>query len=156
LVDLKNTGLWMPSMRSTFSKTMFVFLATLTLKAQEVPSSTTEKHMTEIRKEMLSEFKYAPPGSKPAILPTSLRSDSPLVNVTSGTEKDVVKMEAFEVRESGSSIRGFEPLEQQSSENAKPTIASNLGIGEHDFTVGKMHAFVISIFYVPFIAGFRW
>lgn len=105
---------------------------------------------------MLSEYKFAPPGTKPLTLPTSFQSDAPPVPVPSGSSGEIVKMEAFEVRESTLSIAAFDSPGRKSSNKPPATVAGKLGIGEHDFEVGKLHAFVITIFYVPFVAGFSW
>jgi hypothetical protein len=130
-----------------------VLLFPFMVEGQEAPPP--EAALTDIRNEMLAEYKYAAPGNKTAALPTSLQSESPKI-YASGTEKDVVKMEAFEVRESGLSSAAYQSAEQQSPSKPPATVASKLGIGEHDFEVGKVHAFVVTIFYVPFIAGFKW
>jgi hypothetical protein len=130
-----------------------IFLFPFVVEGQEAPPAETA--LTDIRKEMLSEYRYAAPGIKPAKLPTSLQSDSPAFHAA-GTDEGVVKMEAFEVRESGFSSSATQSIEQHPPSKPPATVASKLGIGEHDFEVGKVHAFVITIFYVPFIAGFRW
>jgi hypothetical protein len=130
-----------------------LFLFPFVVEAQEAPPPETA--LTDIRKEMLSEYKFAAPGNKPATLPTSLQSESPTI-YASRADKDVVKMEAFEVREPGLSNAASQSIEQHSPSKPAATVASKLGIGEHDFEVGKVHAFVVTIFHVPLIAGFTW
>ena len=140
-------------MRLALPTSIAILLMPFIVEAQETPSP--EKPPTDVRKEMLAEYKFAAAGSKPAILPTSLQSEAPKI-YASGTDKDVVRMEAFEVRETGVSGAAYQPLEQQSPSKSPATAASKLGIGEHDFKVGRLHAFVVTIFYVPLIAGFQW
>ena len=105
---------------------------------------------------MLSEYRFTPPGAKPAAIPTSLQSDSPPLPASSAGGGDAVKMEPYVVRESALSNAALQSIEQPSPAKPPATVASKLGIGERDFMVGNVHAFVISIFYVPFVAGFRW
>jgi hypothetical protein len=143
-------------MRLATTSLIGVLLLPAVAKSQDATPSQTDEPHNEIRKEMLSEYRYAPSGSKPAAIPTALQSDSPPLPVSQETKGDVVKMEPFEVRESGSSNAAYLPLERESPAKTPGTVASKLGIGEHDFKVGKVHAFVITIFYVPFVAGFSW
>jgi hypothetical protein len=143
-------------MRFAISSSIVVFLLPIAVNGQEAPLPKADGPPTDIRGEMLSEYRFAPPGAKPVALPTSLQSDSPPLPAQAASGGDVVKMAPFEVRESALPIAALQSIEQPSPAKPPATVASKLGIGERDFTVGNMHAFVISIFYVPFVAGFRW
>jgi hypothetical protein len=105
---------------------------------------------------MLSEYRFTPPGAKPAAIPTSLHSDAPPLPAQPASSGEIVKMAPFVVRESSSQVAAYQSIGQQSPAKAPATVAEKLGIGERDFTVGNVHAFVVSIFYVPIAAGFRW
>jgi hypothetical protein len=143
-------------MRLTAASIIVVFLLPILAEGQDAASPQTEKPSNEIRGEMLSEYRFTPSGSKPAAIPTALQSDVPPLPVSQDTNGDVVKMDPFEVRDSASSSAAYLPLERAASVKAPSTVASKLGIGEHDFKVGKVHAFVITILYVPIVAGFSW
>jgi hypothetical protein len=142
--------------RFATASSIVIFLLPIVVEGQEAPSSQADRPLTAIRGEMLSEYRFTPPGTKPSALPTSLQSDSPPLPVSPAGSGDVVKMAPFEVRESALSVAALQSIEQPSPEKPPATVASKLGIGERDFMVGNVHAFVISIFYVPFIAGFSW
>jgi hypothetical protein len=106
---------------------------------------------------MLSEYKFAPPGTKVTALPTSLHSEAPPPSPAPAENgKDVVRMEPFEVHESGMSNAAYLPLARRAPDKPPATVASKLGIGEHSVEVGKVHAFVVTVFYVPILAGFSW
>jgi hypothetical protein len=143
-------------MRFAIASSVVVLLLPIAFKGQEAPMAQADRPLTDIRGEMLSEYRFAPPGAKPAALPTSLQSDSPPLPAPTASSGDVVKMAPFEVRESALSTAALQSIEQPSPAKPPATVASKLGIGERDFMVGNVHAFVISIFYVPFIAGFSW
>jgi hypothetical protein len=143
-------------MRPATAGSILVFLLPIVVEGQEAPSSQADKPLAEIRGEMLSEYRFTPPGAKPAAIPTSLQSDSPPLPASSAGGGDAVKMEPYVVRESALSNAALQSIEQPSPAKPPATVASKLGIGERDFMVGNVHAFVISIFYVPFVAGFRW
>jgi hypothetical protein len=143
-------------MRLATASSILVFLLPIVVNGQEAPSSKADVPPTDIREAMLSEYRFTPPGAKPAVIPTSLQSDSPPLPASSASSGDVVKMAPFEVRESALPISAVQSIEQPSPAKPPATVASKLGIGERDFMVGNVHAFVISIFYVPFVAGFRW
>jgi len=143
-------------MRLATASSIVVLFLPIVVEGQEAASSQSVKPDTEIRSEMMSEYRFVPPGSKPAALPTSLQSDSPPLRESPENKGDVVKMAPFVVRESGSPNAAYQSIEQESPAKAPATVASKLGIGQHDFTVGRTHAFVVTVFYIPFLAGFSW
>jgi hypothetical protein len=143
-------------MRPATAGTILVLLLPIVLRCQDAAPTQTDAPPTDIRGEMMSEYKFTPPGAKPAVIPTSLHSDSPPLPAPSASSGDVVKMEPYVVRESAPPIAALLPLEHQSPAKPPATVASKLGIGEHDFMVGKVHAFVVTLFYVPLVAGFSW
>src|SRR5580658_5272115 len=132
-------------MRPATAGTILVLLLPLVVRGQEAASPQTDPPHTDIRGEMMSEYKFTPPGAKPAVIPTSLQSDFPPLPAPSASSGDVVKMEPFVVRESAPPIAALLPLEQQAPAKAPATVAGKLGIGEHDFMVGKVHAFVVTL-----------
>jgi hypothetical protein len=111
---------------------------------------------TDIRKVMLSEYRYTPPGTKTAPAPTALTSASPAPAAPSSGSADAVRMDPIEVRATGVPIAALLPLEQPAPEKAKATVASRLGIGVHYLKIGKVRLFMNTVFYVPFLVGFQW
>jgi hypothetical protein len=106
---------------------------------------------------MISEYKFAPPGTKPAALPSSLNSIAPAQPPTDKPSgRDVVAMEPYEVRETGAGTSAFLPLSPSKPDSPRTSAAAKLGIGLHRFHVGKLHCFVNTIFYVPILVGFEW
>ena len=143
-------------MRLATTSLIGALLLAAAARGQDSAASRIDEPRNEIREEMRSQYRYAPSGSKPAAMPTALQSDSPPLPVSQSTKADVVKMEPYEVRESGSSSAAYLPLERASPAKAPATVAKKLGIGERDFKVGKVHAFVVTLFYIPIAAGFSW
>jgi hypothetical protein len=131
-----------------------VLLSPFLAQGDEAASSSAPP-LTDIRKEMLSEYKFAPSGTKAAPLPTSLHSDAPAqLSGAAPTGRDVVRMAPFEVRET--SAAAFMPFAPAISAGTRATAASKLGIGVHHMLLGKVHVFVSTLFYVPILVGFEW
>jgi len=150
-------SLSMPLRTVAASTTVIVLLSPFILSGEEASSANTANTLTEIRRELLSEYKFSPPGTKATTLPTSLHSEGPpAISVPATNKKDVVRMEPFEVHESGVSNSAYQPLSDKAPDTPSATLASRFGIGVHHFQIGKTHMFVSTIFYVPFIAGFEW
>ncbi len=105
-------------------------------------------HLTDIRREMLQEYRFAPQGTPVTPLPTSLHSDAPAVHAS----PDIVRMEPFEVRD----VQAAPPVESSPPDKPAATAATRLGIGAHHMKLGKVHLTVNTIFYVPFLVGFEW
>jgi hypothetical protein len=116
-----------------------------------------EHALTDTRREMLQEYKFAPPGTKAAALPTSLNSEAPAVgNSGTQTPKDVIRMAPFEVSETGGSIAALGPASVARSDTPAERAAVKLGTGVHHIEFGKVHVIVNTILYVPFLVGFEW
>ena len=146
-------------MRRTAATTAaLAFLLPLLAGGADFASSGTaaaaaEPPLTDIRREMLSEYRFSPPGTEAAPLPTSLHSEAP---APPDGGKDIVSMEPFEVHESRPLNSAYPPLAQKEPDKAPSTVAAKLGIGTHSVQLGKVRLFVNTVFYVPFLAGFSW
>lgn len=131
------------------------FLA-LPLAAAADPAPTpTAEAPSVIRQEMLAEYSYTPPGAKAAALPTSLQSHAPPI-FTFTTPPDVVKMDTFEVQETGKGGGPGARLTLGDVAVPPPSVASKLGIGVHAKDIGKVRVFAVTFLYVPIMVGFAW
>jgi hypothetical protein len=142
--------------RRTATAAFTVLLATLPARgAEETPA--TEPLLSDVRQEMLAEYKFTAAGTKAAPLPSSLHSDAPAeVETIARARKDVVTMAPFEVRDSGVPPLALMPAVSESQAPERKTVAAKLGIGIHRLDVGKVHMFVNTVFFVPFLVGFEW
>ena len=130
------------------------FLAVPPAGSAEPPSLAAPQAPSELRREMLAEYPNAPPGTKAAAPPTALPSRAPPI-FASAAPRDVVRMDPFEVQESGPGAGGA-LLTPEDVKVPPPTVASKLGIGVHGKDVGKVRVFAVTLFYVPIMVGFAW
>ncbi len=65
-------------------------------------------------------------------------------------------MAPFEVRETGASNAAPRPVASRISDTPGGRAAAKLGIGVHHLEIGRVHVFVNTLFYVPFLVGFEW
>lgn len=126
--------------------------------AADGSSSDPDMPQTDIRKEMLSQYKYSPTGGNPAAkgsAPANLAQPTRAASPTPGG-RDIVVMSPFEVQASGKR----EQLQTASFQEEPPTqgekVASKLGIGVHRMKIGKVSVFASTIFYIPFLVGMEW
>jgi hypothetical protein len=144
-----------PLRRTTFVASVLVLFPAFLAKGEENANST-EPRLSETRRQMLLEYTFSPQGAKPSEAPTSLRSEAsvqPRAAAPSGSE--VVTMSPFEVR--GNAEPGaIGPLAVSRTDDAPATVADRLGIGVHNLKLGKVHVFVRTVFYLPFLVGLEW
>jgi hypothetical protein len=109
---------------------------------------------TDVRRELLSEFKYvahppqaaAPspflaPGAQPGLPPPSDTSD--LVRMAPFTVREMVRMETLHA-----------DLVQEKTDAHTAAVMSKLGIGLHVAPVGPVAFYAATLFYIPFAVGF--
>jgi hypothetical protein len=145
-----------PFLRQKFAAAaLFAVLSPLlSLGAEDAVSNSPP---TEIRREMLLEYKFTAPGDKAAEAPSSLHSEAtvrPLTGFPPG--KDIVQMAQYEVREGGMPTPSLLPTAPIRAAGAPATVAGKLGIGVHYLQLGKVRLFVNTVLYVPFLIGFDW
>jgi hypothetical protein len=131
------------------------FLAVPETRAADPATTAAPEPASEIRREMLAEYQYTPPGTPAATLPTSLQSHAPPI-FTFTTPPDVVKMDAFEVQETGTGGGPGAQLTRGDVAVPPPSVASKLGIGVHAKDIGKVRVFAVTFLYVPIMVGFAW
>jgi hypothetical protein len=131
------------------------FLAVRETRAADPATTPAPEPASEIRREMLAEYPYTPPGAKAPSLPTSLPSQAPPI-FTFTTPPDVVKMDAFEVQETGKGGGPGAKLTLGDVAVPPPSVASKLGIGVHGKDIGKIRVFAVTFLYVPIMVGFAW
>jgi hypothetical protein len=110
--------------------------------------------LSPIRREMLAEYRYAPKGTPPAELPTSLHSQAPAAPAV--LDPGIVPMDRYEVLASRDAVWPHESPAAPGAAPTPPTVASRLGIGIHRARVGKIEVFATTVFYVPILVGFAW
>jgi len=110
---------------------------------------------TDIRKELLSEFKYVKPQNAAPKAPSKpdTKADQPAVALASGDSAPLV-MAPFTVRESADMDRLHEDLLMQKADARSEMTASKLGIGVHVARLGPAGFYAVTVFYVPIVVGF--
>jgi hypothetical protein len=142
--------------RTAVTAVFTVLLASLRVRGAE-ETTAPQPLLSDVRQEMLSEYKFTAPGTKAAPLPSSLHSDAPAeAGMIAKARRDVVTMAPFEVRDSGVPPLALMPAVSESRSPERKTVAAKLGIGVHRLDFGKVHMFVNTVFYVPFLVGFEW
>ncbi len=146
-----------PPLRRFVATSAFIALLSPSFAVAEGDDSHRTQPLTDTRREMLEEYKFTPPGSRGAAPPSSLHSDAPASpQAHDSTLRDTVKMAPFEVREAGTPNVTLEPAAVPKSDGGAGRAAARLGIGVHHIEIGKVHVFVNTIFFVPFLVGFDW
>lgn len=111
---------------------------------------------TDIRKELLSEFKYVKvpkdPSSKDAVQATASADPSPAARAA-GDSAPIV-MAPFSVKESADMKRLQQDLQMQKADATREMTMSKLGIGVHVAPVGPGGFYVVTVFYIPIAVGF--
>jgi len=126
----------------------------LALGAGESPTPDPKPELSDLRREMLSEYRLAPAGATSAALPSSLHSDSaPLPTPLLERSKDAVQMSPVMVN--GAPIAELEGV-SSNPDAGRTTVSSKLGLGLKRMKVGKVHVFMYRIFYIPYIIGIEW
>jgi hypothetical protein len=145
-----------PLRRFAATSALIALLSPL-VAAGEDDDSLGKQPLTETRREMLQEYKFTPAGTKTAALPSSLISEAPALPKTGvSTPRDVVRMAPFEVRESAETSATLSSAAAPKPDTPGGRAAAKLGIGVHHLEIGKVHVFVNTIFYLPFLVGFEW
>jgi hypothetical protein len=113
---------------------------------------------TDIRRELLSEFKYAPakkaPDSPASVGP--MPKAQPRLDPSPAAGADTVRMAPFEVQDSRTPLNLSTWVVQEEPTTPAETMASKLGIGVHTWKMGKTRLNVRTIFYIPFLVGLEW
>jgi hypothetical protein len=113
---------------------------------------------TDIRRELLSEFKYSP-AKKPPDSATPVQSvpkSQQRLDPSSAASSDAVRMAPFEVQDTRTPRNLPALLVQEEPKSPAETIVSKLGIGVHSWKLGKTKLSIHTLFYIPFFVGLEW
>jgi hypothetical protein len=137
--------------RALGGRTILFLIAASGAIAAGDPGSDAGAQRTDIRRELLSEFKYAPPQKDPSAPP-------PIVSPVQATQAaepgaDIVVMAPFTVRETVRMEKLHSDLMQEKAEARTAAIMTKLGVGVHVLPAGPMYFYAATIFYIPFAVG---
>jgi hypothetical protein len=111
---------------------------------------------TDVRKELLSEFKFVPP-QKEVARPAPFLTASAQPVATSAAETgngELVTLAPFTVREMVRMETLHADILQEKADARTAAVMSKLGIGLHVAPVGPVAFYAATLFYIPFAAGF--
>ena len=120
------------------------------------PDTGSDVPHTNIRKELLSEYKYlVPPKDQTISGPiVSDASTTPQISAPAPPNLDVVKMAPFTVREGAKMDSLHADIVRQKVNARTDAIASKLGIGVHIAPMGPVGFYAVTVFYIPIVVGF--
>jgi hypothetical protein len=128
----------------------------VSLAASEDPDPGQTPAQTDIRRQLLSEFKYvAPPKDAAAVAPFLSDAVAPSQSAPPAFETaDLVKMDAYTVQETVQTNSLHAVFLQQKANARMEAVMTKLGVAVHVAPVGKAYVFAATIFYIPFAVGF--
>lgn len=111
----------------------------------------------DMRKQMLSEYRYAPDPLAARTPPPSPGS-APKATPTPSAASDVITMDTYTVRETVGMNALTTSLREEKAAAHTAMMMDKLGVGLHVVRVGKVGLFAGTIFYIPFVVGvgFSW
>ncbi|HEY5078395.1 MAG TPA: hypothetical protein VII43_01055 [Opitutaceae bacterium] len=125
------------------------------LPAAADPAPSGGEAHTDVRRELLSEFRFAPAPADPAPVPTFLSaSATPRAAPSEAAGPDVVTLAPFTVREMVRMETLHADILQEKKAAQTSMVLSRLGIALHVAPVGPVAFYAATIFYIPFAAGF--
>jgi hypothetical protein len=114
----------------------------------------------EVRAQILSEFRFIPPDTPPAPTPPVLAApaQAPGPETLPFAGPDIVTMAPFTVRETTRMEELHAAILKDHSAAVTAAEMRRLGVGLHEISVGPLHLFAGTVFYVPFVVGggFAW
>jgi hypothetical protein len=135
-----------------------ILLPSASVMAADDSGPGSDAPATDIRKEMLAEYRFSPKGDCPAAAPSTpapLAAPRPAA-APSADGKDIVVMAPFEVQmasgRDGLQTAAFQ--DEPTSEGEK--VASGLGIGVHRMKLGRVNLYARTILFIPFLVGIEW
>jgi hypothetical protein len=111
---------------------------------------------TDVRRQILLEFKYTgPPGNSapaaPAMPDAAARKRTA---VAKPVDPALVTMEPFEVRETSKADALHADFLRQKADARTAGVMSKLGIGVHVVPVGPVGFYAVTVFHIPIAVGF--
>jgi hypothetical protein len=126
------------------------------LVAVGAPSDVTDTLATNIRGELLSEYKFeAPPKDpvQPAPFVTNTSTQPPILPATP-QDPNLVRMAPFIVRETAKMDALHAEVVAQEANARTEAITRRLGIGIHVAPMGPVGFYAVTAFYIPIQIGF--
>jgi hypothetical protein len=118
------------------------------------PGPGAAEPRTDVRKELLSEYRYVPHPADAAPIPVFLAAAAPSPDAGAPYGPEVVTMAPFTVRETVRMETLHADLLQEKRDAHTAMVMSKLGIGLHVAPVGPVAFYAATLFYIPFAAGF--
>jgi hypothetical protein len=125
------------------------------LYAADAPDDETDVPSTNIRKELLSEYKYtATPNGPTQSAPFLNDTSSSQTMTTVPQDPDLVQMAPYTVRETMKMDSLHRDLVAQRIDAREEAVTRKLGIGVHIAPVGSVGFYAVTVFYIPVFVGF--
>lgn len=128
------------------------------LAAAGGPGPEPEAPQTDVRRQILLEYRYTGPkgGSAPAaaVPPGAAAQERSAAVVPGGPA--MVTMAPFEVRETSTTVALRARFAGQEAGARKAGVLSKLGIGVHVAPVGPVGFYAVTVFYIPIAVGFSF
>jgi hypothetical protein len=119
------------------------------LAAVGAPDDATDAPHTNIRGELLSEYKFEAPTKDPT-LPAPLPANAS----TAPQDPNLVKMAPYTVRETSKMNALHADIVAQEASARTEAITRKLGIGMHVAPLGPVGLYAVTVFYIPVQVGF--
>ena len=134
---------------------IFLIAAAGVLAAKEDVDPAKAVPATDIRREILSEFKFVPSQAAPAPHKSSLARGPtlPQSQLLGAEIPDIVRMAPYTVHESLKMEELHQDILNSQSEARTDALMSKMGIGLHEAAIGKLHFFTATVFYIPIVVG---
>jgi hypothetical protein len=115
------------------------------------PGSATPPQ--DMRSQLVSEFKFAPPPPVPAVSAPFLTAGTAPPPAPTQVPADVVTMAPFTVLDTVKMTRLSDSISQRKAAAHTAMMMDKLGVGIHVVSVGCIRLYAGTIFYIPFTAG---
>lgn len=134
---------------------LLVFASSVSLAAAGDAGAGPEAPQTDIRKELLSEYKYVKETKDPAAkapTPSTTGAAQQAAPPAPGDSAPLV-MDAFTVHESTQMDRLHEDVLNQDADARRAEVTSKLGVGMHVAPMGPLGFYAVTVFYIPIAVG---
>ncbi len=108
---------------------------------------------TDIRREILSGFRFIPRQAEPAEASPILAQGAAAPAAPDAAGPDIVSMAPYTVRENVRMEKLHADIVEAQAEARTAATMTRLGVGLHEVPVGNFHLFAGTVFYIPFVVG---
>lgn len=134
---------------------IFLIASTGVLAGEKEADSDTAVPATNIRREILSEFRFVPSQAAPVPHKSTLARGPtlPKSQTLAYAGADIVRMAPYTVHESLKMEELHQDILNEQADAHTADLMKKMGIGLHEAPIGKVHFFTATVFYIPIIVG---